>query len=192
MIESIKELRARTGVGMSDAKKALQESGGDINKAIDVLRREGIAKAHKKSDRATREGVIHAYIHSNGKVGALVEVNCETDFVAKNEDFKSFAYNLAMQVAATDPQYLTRDEIPADVIAKEGEVLREQLRGDGKSDTIIEKALPGALEKFYSAICLLDQPFIKDETMTIQDLIASKVLQFGENIKVNRFARFSL
>lgn len=188
----IKELRARTGVGVNDAKNALMKANGDLEKAVEIVRKEGGLKAEKKGARVTREGLIHAYIHSNGKIGAMVEVNCETDFVARNKDFQTFVNDIAMQVTATDPKYLSRDEVPEGVIAKETELIREQLREEGKSDTIIEKALPGALEKFFELHCLLEQPFIKDETMTVRDLISSKVSQFGENIKVNRFIRFGL
>lgn len=191
-IEFIKELRARTGIGLTDAKDALEANDGDVEKAIEWLKKRGGLKAQKKSSRDAREGVVEAYVHSNGRVGVLAEINCETDFVAKNEKFKELAHDIAMQVAATDPQYVSRDDMPKEVFEKEKEIIRAQLKQEGKSDNIITKALPGRLEKFISEVCLLNQPFIKDEDIIVEELIQQKITVLGENIKVNRFVRFSL
>lgn len=191
-LEQIKELRAKTGIGMVDAKNALDEAGGDIEKAIESLRKLGAIKAAKKGDRDTNEGLVHSYIHSNGKMGALVEVACETDFVARTDDFKALVSDIAMHVAAADPRYLTKEDVPADIIAKEEEVGRETLKKEGKTDDIIEKALPGRISAYYSENCLLEQKFIKDESKTITQLVEEGVAKMGENIKVTRFSRFSL
>jgi elongation factor Ts len=191
-IDAIKQLRSKTGVGMIDAKKALDEAGGDIEKAIEWLKKHGAVKAAKKSDRETKEGLIHSYIHAGGKVGVLVEVNCETDFVARNEEFVALCQDIAMHIAASDPQYLSKEDVPEEVIAKEKEIAKEQLSGEGKDDTIIEKALPGRIEKFYQEVCLLEQGFIKDEAISINQLVSDKIAVLGENIKINRFIRYSL
>ena len=191
-LEKIKELRAKTGIGMVDAKKALDEADGDIDKAIESLRKLGAIKAAKKGGRDTNEGLVHAYIHSNGKLGAIVEVACETDFVARNEDFQALVNDIAMHIAAADPRYLEKEDVPKEVVAKEEEVGRENLKKEGKSDDIIEKALPGRINAYYLENCLLEQKFIKDETKTIQQLIEESIAKMGENIKINRFSRFSL
>ena len=191
-LEKIKELREKTGIGMVDAKKALEEAGGDIEKAIENLRKLGALKAAKKGDRETNEGLVGSYIHSNGKMGALVAIACETDFVARNDDFKALVADIAMHVAATDPLYISQEEVPQGVIDKEEEVTREDLKSQGKSDDIIEKALPGRLNAYYTENCLLSQKFIKDETKTIQQLIEEAIAKLGENIRVKSITRFSL
>lgn len=191
-LEAIKELRAKTGIGMVDAKKALDESGGDIEKAIENLRKLGALKAAKKGDRETNEGLVGSYIHSNGKLGSIVSIACETDFVARNDDFKELVNGIAMHIAAADPLYLSKEDVPAEVIAKEEEVAREDLKSQGKPADIIEKALPGRLNAYYADNCLLDQKFIKDETKTIQQLVEEAIAKLGENIKIKEFKRFSL
>ena len=192
MLEKIKELRAKTGIGMVDAKKALEEAGGDIEKAITSLRKLGAIKAAKKGGRETNEGIIRSYIHSNGKLGALVEVACETDFVARNEDFQAFVSEIAMHVAAADPRHISKEDVPEEIISKEEEVARENLKKEGKSDEIIEKAVPGRINAYYLENCLLEQKFIKDETKTIQQMLEETIAKIGENIKITRFTRFSL
>ncbi|MEO2082969.1 MAG: translation elongation factor Ts [Desulfurobacteriaceae bacterium] len=190
--QMIKELREKTGAGIVDCKKALQEAGGDIEKAVEILRRKGAAKAAKKAERATAEGAIFSYIHAGGKVGVLVELNCETDFVAKNETFKELGHEIAMQVAAMAPEYVSREEVPAEVVEKEKEILRQQAISEGKPEHIVEKIVEGRLSKFFSEKCLLDQPWIKDDSKTIKDLITDYITKLGENIKVRRFVRFEV
>jgi elongation factor Ts len=191
-LEQIKELRAKTGIGMVDAKKALDEAGGDTEKAIASLRKLGAIKAAKKGDRDTNEGLVRSYLHSNGKMGALVVVACETDFVARNEDFEQLVNDIAMHIAATDPIYLAKEDVPAEVIKHEEEVARESLKSEGKPSEIIEKALPGRINMYYIENCLLEQKFIKDESKTITQLVEESVAKLGENIKIKRFIRFSL
>ena len=186
----VKELREKTNAGMMDCKKALQEVEGDMDKAFDVLRKRGLDIAAKKSSRATKEGVIESYIHSNGKIGVLVEVSCETDFVAKNCEFKEFVKDLTLQVASASPQYLSREDVPEDVIAKEKEIYSEQVKG--KPENIIEKIVDGKLEKFYKQVCLLDQPFVKEDKKSITDLLREKIAKLGENMAVKRFVRFQV
>lgn len=189
-IEKIKELREKTGVGVNDCKKALEETGGDIQKAVDYLREKGIAAAAKKTLRTAKEGLIYAYIHSNEKLGVLLEINCETDFVARTEDFKELAKDVAMQIAAMSPQYVKREDIPQDVIEKEKEIYKAQIKDSKKPENVIEKIVNGKLEKFYSEVCLLEQPFIKDDKITIDSIIKEKISKLGENIVVKRFTRF--
>jgi elongation factor Ts len=190
--EAIKKLRAMTGAGMMDVKKALDETGGDIDKAAALLRERGIAKAAKKSDREAREGLVGSYVHHNGRVAVLVELNCETDFVARNDQFKELAKNLALHVAMANPQYLRRDEVPQDVIEAEKRALRAQALEEGKPEAIVEKMVEGRIGKFYAEACLLEQPYIKDDKMTVEKLLAEAVASIGENIQVGRFSRIAI
>ena len=190
--ESIKKLRAMTGAGMMDVKKALDETGGDIEKAAALLRERGIAKAAKKSDREAREGIIGSYVHHNGRVAVLVELNCETDFVARNEQFKDLAKNLALHVAMANPQYLRRDDVPADVIEAEKQALRAQALEEGKPEAIAEKMVEGRISKYYAEVCLLEQAYIKDDKLTIEKLLGEAVAAIGENIQVGRFSRIAI
>ncbi len=185
----VKELREKTGAGMLDCKKTLVETNGDIDKAIDVLREKGLMKAQKKATRIAAEGVVEAYIHG-GRIGVLVEINSETDFVAKTDEFKDFVKDVAMQIAASAPQYVTKEEVPQDIIEHEREVLLQQALNEGKPQQIAEKMVAGRIEKFYKEIVLLEQPFIKDPDKTINDLLSEKIAKIGENIKIRRFARF--
>jgi elongation factor Ts len=188
----VSKLRKMTGVGMMEAKKALVESEGDFDKAIEGLRKRGAAKAAKKADRETSEGRVHTYTHSTGKIGVMVEVQCETDFVARNEAFISLCNDIAMHIAAMSPDYLTREEVPAETIEKEKEILAEQLRGEGKPEEMLEKILVGKMDKYYSEICLMEQDFIKDEDKTLQQLMEGSVLELGENMRITRFERFQI
>lgn len=188
----VKELRVSTGAGVLDCKKALEETGGDFEKAIQVLRRRGLAIAAKKSGRATDEGLIEAYVHLEGRIAALVELNCETDFVARTEDFKSLAHDLAMQVAAVDPQYVAPEDIPPDVLEEQKAKYRAQAHEMGKPPSVVERIVEGKLNSFYDEACLLRQPFIKDEDITVEELIAEKIAKLGENIVVRRFVRYEL
>lgn len=190
--QMIKELREKTGAGIVDCKKALQEAGGDIEKAVEILRKKGAAKAAKKAERATAEGIVVSYIHAGGKVGALVELNCETDFVARTEDFKQLGHEIAMQVAAMAPEYVSREEVPAEAVEKEKEILKQQALAEGKPEHIVEKIVEGRLAKFFSEKCLLEQPWIKDDSKTIQELLTDYITKLGENIKVKRFCRFEV
>jgi len=186
----VKQLREKTNAGMMDCKKALVEAGGDLEKAEDILRKKGIASASKKASRSVKEGVVASYIHLQGKVGVLVEVNCETDFVAKNDIFREFVKDLTLHIAAAHPVYVVRDEVPEPVIEREREIYREQVKG--KPANVVEKIVDGKLDKFYGSVCLLDQAFIKDPDKTIKDLVASKIAELGENIVIRRFARFAV
>jgi len=186
----VKELRDKSGAGMMDCKKALAATGGDMDKAIDELRKKGLAAAQKKSSRTTREGAIDSYVHAGGKIGVLVEVGVETDFVARSEPFKEFTHDLAMQVAASSPLWVQRDEVPADVIEREKAIYREQAKG--KPDKVVEKMLEGKLNKFFQEVCLMEQPFVKDPDRTIEQLRTDLVGVIGENIEVRRFVRFQL
>ena len=188
----VKELRERTGAGLMDCKAALQESAGDVDKAIEYLRIKGLAKAQKKSGRDTSEGLVYSYIHPGSRIGVLVEVNCETDFVARTDDFQQFVRDVAMQVAASSPLGVDREDIPADVVEKEREVFRTQAKEEGKPDKVIDKIVDGRVEKFFSESVLLDQAFIKDDSKTIRDLVNEAIAKLGENIKVARFARFQI
>ncbi|WP_408954522.1 translation elongation factor Ts [Natroniella sp. ANB-PHB2] len=188
----IKKLREKTSAGMLDCKKALEKTDGDLDKAVEYLREEGIAAAEKKAGRTAAQGLVHSYIHMGGKIGVLLEVNCETDFVAKNDSFKELVNNIAMQIAAANPSYISRDDVPANDIEQEKEVLRKQAANEDKPEHIVEKIVEGRLDKFYSQECLLEQEYIKDSDKTIQSLLTEKVAELGENINVRRFARYEL
>ncbi|MBS7530441.1 translation elongation factor Ts [Hazenella sp. IB182353] len=188
----VKELREKTGAGMMDCKKALTETDGNIDKAIEVLREKGIAKAAKKSGRIAAEGVVESYIHSGGRIGVLLEVNCETDYVAINDEFRAFVRDVAMQIAAMNPRYLNSDEIPADVVEKERQVLREQALQEGKPENIVDKMVEGRLSKHFKEICLLDQAFVKDPDKTIDQMVKEQIAKLGENISIRRFTRYEM
>lgn len=188
----VKELRDKTGSGIMDCKQALKENNGDIEKALDFLRKKGLATAQKRSGRDAKEGVVQSYIHMGGKIGVMVEVNCETDFVAKNEDFLEFAKNVAMHIAAAAPMGLGPEEIPESVVARERDIYRERALEQGKPANIVDKIVDGQIEKFYKDSCLLSQPYIKDPKITINDLLTETIAKIGENIKIRRFARFQL
>ena len=190
--EMVKELRALTGVGMMDCKKALIEAGGDKEKAKELLREKGLSVAAKRAGRIAAQGVVESYIHLGGKVGVLVEVNCETDFVARNEDFRAFVKDICLQVAATNPSYLKREEVPPDVMEKEKEILTKQALAEGKPEKIVEKIVTGRMEKFYTENCLLDQEYIKDQDKTIKALLTELIGKIGENIVIRRFVRFEM
>ncbi|HEX4622336.1 MAG TPA: translation elongation factor Ts [Myxococcaceae bacterium] len=189
--EMVKELREKTGAGLMDCKRALAEAMGDFVKAEEWLRKKGITTAAKKAGRVAAEGVIGSYVHS-GKIGVIVEVNCETDFVGRNDDFQALAKDLAMHVAATSPQYVRREEIPADVLEKEKEIQRQQLRDAKKPEAIWDKILQGKLEKFYETVCLVDQPWFREDKKKVHEIITEKVAKIGENISVRRFSRFQV
>lgn len=188
--EMVKQLRERTNVGMMDCKKALMETNGDMEKAVEYLREKGLAKAAKKAGRIAAEGVVEAYIHGNGRIGVLLEVNCETDFTARNEVFREFVKDIALHIAATNPLYISRDEVPGDIIEKEKEILRAQALNEGKPEKIVDKMVEGRVDKYYKEICLLEQPFVKNPDVTIGDLLASKISTIGENMNIRRFVRF--
>lgn len=188
----VKELRERTGAGMMDCKKALAATAGDMDKAIDFLREKGLAAAAKKAGRIAAEGLVESYIHGGGRIGVLVEVNCETDFVAKTDAFKSLVKDIAMHIAAANPSYLRREEVPAAELEHEKMVLSEQARNEGKPEKIIEKMVTGRIEKYYKEVCLLEQPFVKDPDKTISDLITESIAKIGENIAIRRFTRYQL
>ena len=188
----VKELRERTGAGMMDCKKALAATEGDMDKAIDFLREKGLAAAAKKAGRIAAEGLVESYIHGGGRIGVLVEVNCETDFVAKTDAFKSLVKDIAMHIAAANPSYLRREEVPAAELEHEKMVLSEQARNEGKPEKIIEKMVTGRIEKYYKEDCLLEQPFVKDPDKTISDLITESIAKIGENIAIRRFTRYQL
>lgn len=188
----VKELREKTGVGMMDCKKALAESGGDMEKAVEFLRKKGLATAQKRAGRATSEGIVQSYIHMGGKIGVLVEVNCESDFVAKNEDFQGFAKNIAMHIAATNPVGVAPEDVPADVVAKEMEIYRGQAQEMGKPEKMLDKIAEGKMAKFFKDNCLLNQPYVRDPNLTITDLLNETIAKIGENISIRRFARFQI
>ncbi len=188
----VKELRQRTGIGMMECKKALQESSGDIEKAIVILRKKGYARAKDKMSRETADGIIGSYIHLNGKIGVLIEANCESDFVARNNEFQELVKNITLHIAAANPKYISSDEIPQEVIDQEKEIILEQFKDSNKPPEIIEKIVQGKLNKFFQEVCLLDQLFIKDDKISIKKLIASYIAKFGENIRIKRFARFEI
>jgi elongation factor Ts len=190
--EKVKELRDKTGAGMMDCKKALAESGGNFEKAIDYLRKKGAATAEKRSDRATNQGQVESYIHAGGRIGAIVEINCETDFVAKTEDFKALARDIAMQIAAMNPQYITKEQVSQEVMDHELEIYKTQARNEKKPEQIIEKIATGKLDKYFQEVCLLEQTFIKDSGKTIRDLVLDMTSKTGEKITVRRFKRFHL
>ena len=188
----VKELREKTGAPMMDCKNALTEAKGDMEAAIVVLRKKGIATAAKKATRVTSEGSVTSYIHAGGKIGVLVEINCESDFVARTEDFKEMAHDIAMHIAASDPKYIRREDVTAADFDREKDVYRSQAAATGKPAPVVEKIVEGKMAKFYEEVCLLDQPFIKDQTISVSQLIATKVGKLGENISVRRFARFKV
>lgn len=188
----VKELRERTGAGMMDCKKALNETNGDVEKAIEYLREKGLAAAAKKAGRIAAEGLVESYIHGAGRIGVLVEVNCETDFVAKTDGFKELVKDVAMQIAAAKPEYVSREEVSQDVVEKEKNILKNQALNEGKPEKVVEKMVEGRIEKFYKENCLLEQAYIKNPDISVQDLITEKIAQIGENIRVRRFARFEL
>ncbi|MDP2684368.1 MAG: translation elongation factor Ts [bacterium] len=190
--ELIQQLRETTGVGIMDAKKALEETKGDIDKAIELMKKQGQKVAAKKQDRDTNEGTIGTYIHSNGKVVGIAAVACESDFVGNTEDFKALAHDIAMQVAAADPIYISPDDVPADVLAKEKEIFTEQLKAEKKPAKVMDNILKGKVEKYYSEVCLLKQQYIKDDKLSIEQLIQEKVLKLGENIQVKEIKKISL
>jgi len=190
--EQVRELRERTGAGLMDCKRALQECGGDLNAAIESLRKHGIAMAAKREARVAKQGKVEAYVHAGGKIGVLVEVNCETDFVARTEDFQQFARDLAMQVAAQQPEWLVREDVPAEVIEKEKEIYREQVAREGKPPQVVDRIVTGKLEKFFKDVCLMEQPFIRDPDRPIEQLRKELAGKLGENIQVRRFVRFQL
>lgn len=189
---TVKALRDKTGAGMMDCKKALGECNGEEDKAVAWLREKGLAKAQKRAGRATSEGVIGSYIHSNGKLGVLVEIKCETDFVARSDRFQEFAKNVAMQIAAANPVCLSSEDVPADLLAKEKEIFKHQAMEEGKPEAIAEKIVEGRVKKFYKEICLLEQPFIKDDKVSIKDLLNELVGVLGENVQIGRFTRMAL
>ncbi len=188
----VKTLREKTGVGIMDCKKALRECNGDIDKAVDYLRKKGIATAKKRGGRSTSEGQIQSYIHAGGKIGVLVEVNCETDFSAKTDDFSEFVKNLAMQIAATNPVSIDRDGVPADLLEKEKEIYSTQAKESGKPEKVIEKIVEGKMKKFYSEACLLEQTYVKNPDVTVQDLLNEMMAKTGENVIIRRFVRYQL
>lgn len=186
----VKQLREKTGAPMMEAKSALVEAGGDPGKAEEILRKKGKLVAQKKSLRTTSQGLVDSYIHDGGRIGVLLEVNCETDFVARNEEFKKLVHELALHIAASGPLYVSRDQIPAEVIEKEKEIYEIRASSEGKTGAVMEKIVTGRLEKFYEEVCLLDQPFVKDQDIKVKELIERRVAEIGENIRVKRFARY--
>lgn len=189
---SVKELREKTGAGIMDCKKALAESGGDVEKAVDYLRRKGLAAAAKKMGRIAAEGLVGAYIHAGGKIGVLVELNCETDFVARTAEFQALLKDIAMQIAAANPRYIRPEDVPPDELEREREIYRRQAADSGKPEKVIDKIVEGKMERFYSEVCLLEQAFIKDPDRKVGDLIKNAVAKLQENIQVRRFARYHL
>jgi elongation factor Ts len=192
LMEKVKELKEATGAGFAECRKALAEANGDIEKAIEILKKRGLTKAEKKLSRQAKEGIVEAYIHIGGRIGVLVEINCETDFVARNEEFKKFAHEIAMQIAAMSPRWIKREDIPEEIVKKEFEIYFEQSKAEGKPEHIAEKIAKGKLEKFFEENCLYEQIWIRDGKSKIEDLIKSMVVKFGENIVVRRFARFEI
>jgi len=190
--QQVKELRDRTGIGMMECKEALRECGGDIEKAIEILRKKGHARAQEKADRQAADGAVGSYIHANDRLGVLIEVNCETDFVARNDEFKELVKNLAMQVAASNPNYISSEDVPAEIIEREKEIIKAQIQDAKKPPQIIEQIVEGKLKKFFEEVCLLDQPYIRDDKIKVRDLVNSHIAKFGENIKIRRFARFEI
>jgi elongation factor Ts len=188
----VKELREKTGAPMMDCKQALTEAKGDLEQAIVVLRKKGVATAAKKATRVTTEGLVTSYIHAGGKIGVLVEVNCETDYVARTHDFKELVHDIAMHIAASDPKFIRKEDVTPEAFAREKEIYLDQAKRSGKPDHIAEKMVAGKMEKYYEEVCLYEQPFIKDQTISVSQLIASKIGTLGENISVRRFARFKV
>ncbi len=190
--QMVKKLRDMTGAGMMDCKKALQEAGGDFDKAVKILRERGLAKAAKKAGRAANEGMIHAYIHGGGRIGVMVEVNCETDFVARTDEFKNLVNDIALHIAAFAPRWVKREDVPEEVIEQEKEIYRKQALAEGKPEHVVEKIVEGKLKNFYKENVLLEQPFVKDEDKTVEDVIKEAIAKIGENIVVRRFVRWEL
>jgi elongation factor Ts len=190
--EKVKDLRVRTGAGVMDCKAALGEAQGDFDKAVEFLRKKGLATAAKKAGRIASDGLVASYIHAGGKIGVLVEINCETDFVAKTEDFQAFVKNVAMQIAAANPQYLRREEIPADVVEKERAIYRAQALESGKPEKVVDRIVDGKLEKFYSEACLVEQAYVRDQELTVKGLVEAMIAKVGENIAIRRFCRYQL
>ncbi len=188
----VKELREKSGVGMMDCKKALQESNGDFEKALEILRKKGMAKAAKRADREAKEGVVASYIHPGSKLGVLVEINCETDFVANTDDFGEFAKNIAMHIAASNPLAIRREELNQEDLEKEKSIFRDQALESGKPENIVDKIVDGRLEKYYSEVCLLEQPYVKDPDKKIQELLTETIAKVGENMAIKQFARFRI
>jgi len=188
--QMVKELRERTQAGMMDCKKALEATGGDMEKAIDYLREKGLAQAAKKAGRLASEGLVEAYIHGDGRIGVLIEVNCETDFVAKTDEFKELVRELAMQVAALKAEYVSREDVPEEVLQREREINRQRALNEGKPEKFVDKIVEGRIEKFFEEVCLLEQPYVRDGSKKIKDLIQEKIARMGENIQVRRFVRF--
>jgi elongation factor Ts len=188
----VKELREKTGAGMMDCKKALSEVNADMDKAVEFLRKKGLATAQKRAGRALNEGIIQSYIHMTGKLGVLVEVNCETDFVAKNEDFQEFAKNIAMHIAASNPLGISPEDVPEDLIDKEKEIYRAQALEMGKPENVVDKIVEGKLKKFYEESCLLDQPYVRDTNLSVADLLNELIAKIGENISIKRFIRYQI
>ena len=189
---SVQALRKATGVGMMDCKRALTEAKGDAEKATEILRKKGAMRAAKRQNRETREGLIHSYIHTGGKIGALVELNCETDFVARTDELQQLAKDIAMHIAATNPDFISRKEVPADLVEKEKEIYREQVAQSGKPEKVLDRIVKGRLEKYYQEVCLLEQAFIKNPDTSVSQLVQETAAKVGENIQVRRFARFQL
>ncbi len=190
--KQVKELRDKTGAGMMNCKKALADAGGDIAKAVDILREKGIAKAVSRSGRAAKEGAVISYIHPGDKLGVLVELNCETDFVARTDDIRELAKNIAMQIAAANPQVVRREELDEEILNKEREIYRAQALNEEKPEQIVDKIITGRIEKFYQEVCLLDQPFIRDQDKTVKDILNETIGKLGENLIIRRFERFAL
>lgn len=190
--DKVKELREKTGIGMMECKSALAECGGDMDKAIEILRKKGHARAEAKASRAANQGLIGSYIHMNGRIGVLVELNCESDFVARNQEFQALLKEIAMQIAAAKPRYISSSDVPEDIVAKEKEIIKAQLGDMKKPPEIMDKIVQGKLGKFFEEICLLDQPYIREDKVKVRDLIAQAVAKIGENIKVGRFTRYEI
>lgn len=191
-VDMIKQLREQTGAGMMDCKKALNETEGNMEEALKWLRKKGIANAEKKAGRTAAEGLVYAYIHGEGRIGVMVEVNVETDFAARNEAFKAMVHDVALQVASMNPRWVSSDEIPEDILESEKDIARTQAKNEGKPDAVVEKIVEGRLKKFYAESCLLDQPFVKDDSKTIQQLVTEMIATIGENVKIRRFTRYEL
>jgi elongation factor Ts len=190
--DKVKELREKTGIGMMECKSALAECGGDMDKAIEILRKKGHARAEAKASRAANQGLVGSYIHMNGRIGVLVELNCESDFVARNQEFQGLLKEIAMQIAAAKPRYISSSDVPEDIVAKEKEIIKAQLGDMKKPPEIMDKIVQGKLGKFFEEICLLDQPYIREDKVKVRDLIAQAVAKIGENIKVGRFTRYEI
>ena len=190
--QMVKELRDKTNAGMMDCKKALTETSGDLEKAVDLLRQKGLAVAQKRADRATSQGVVESYIHAGSKLGVLVEVGCETDFVAKTDAFIAFARDIAMHIAASNPVAVTRDDVPAELVAREREIYKAQALESGKPESIVDKMITGKIDKFLAEVCLMEQKFVKNPDLSVQDLLNELIGKMGENISIKRFARFQI